>query len=100
MGVATTVAVAVRLVYLRRIFPGLPLARHVARGLGPTLPATAAVLALRAAGPADRDPAWVALEAAVFVALAVAATLVSERALLRESLGYLRRGAPLAAASA
>ena len=100
MAIATAVAVAVRLAYLRRIFPGLPLARHVARGIGPTLPAVAAVLALRAAGPAEREAPWVLLEALVVVALVVAATLVSERTLLRESLGYLRREAPLAATPA
>jgi O-antigen/teichoic acid export membrane protein len=100
MAIATAVAVGVRLAYLRRLFPGLPLARHIARGVGPTLPAVAAVLALRELGPGERDAAWVALEAFVFVVLSLGATVASERALLRESLGYLRRGAPLAATPA
>src|SRR5215211_703757 len=89
--IATAIAVAVRLWYLRRIFPGLALTGHVARGIGPTLPAAAAVLGLRLLEPDGRPTAWILAEVALFAAVAVAATLLSERVLLRESLGYLRR---------
>jgi hypothetical protein len=84
------IAVAVRLWYLRRIFPGASFAAHIARGIGPTLPAAAVVLAVRAADPGGRSVARVALEAVAFAALAIGATVLSERALLRESVGYVR----------
>ncbi|MDQ3742297.1 MAG: oligosaccharide flippase family protein, partial [Actinomycetota bacterium] len=64
--VATLLSVVVRLWYLRRLFPGLPLVRHVVRGLAPTVPAAGAVLLLRLATPDGRPVGWVALEIAVF----------------------------------
>ena len=91
LGIATLLSIVLRMWYLRRLFPGLPLVRHVARGLGPTLPAAGAVGLLRLAGPGARSVAWVALEVAAFVLVAIVATYASERALLRESAGYLLR---------
>jgi hypothetical protein len=61
------------------------------RGIAPTLPAAAAVLALRQADVP------VLVELAAFVALVPLATWLLERELLRESLGYLRRGRPAVA---
>jgi PST family polysaccharide transporter len=90
LGASAVIAVAVRLWYLRRIFPGASFAAHIARGIGPTLPAAAVVLAVRAADPGGRSVARVALEAVAFAALAIGATVLSERALLRESVGYVR----------
>ena len=87
---AAVVAMAVRLRYLRRIFPGLAMARHVARGLGPTVPAVIAILAVRAVDGGPRGPGRVVAEALLYVAIAAAATYASERALLREAVGYLR----------
>ena len=100
MGVATLIGVAVRLWYLKRLFPGLALLPHVVRGIGPTLPAVAAVLAVRAIEGGGRPVARVAAEAVLFTVVVVAATWLSERPLLRESLGYLRRASPLAGAAA
>lgn len=97
---ATLVSIVVRLAYLRRIFPALGLARHVVRGIGPTLPPVALVLGLRALEPGGRGLGWVLAEAGLFVAVAVLATALFERSLLRESLGYLRRRAPLTPVSA
>jgi PST family polysaccharide transporter len=96
LGLATLVAVAVRVRYLRRLFPGAALASQVVRGLWPTVPAAAAVLALRAAEPGGRSPGRVLGEAVLFAAIAAGATYLSERPLLRESLAYLR-GARVAA---
>src|SRR4051794_29550994 len=92
MAAATVLALAVRLAYLLRLFPALGVAAHVARGLAPTLPAVAAVLAVR---PARRGPtpAAAAAEALLFALVAAVATLVVERRLLRESLSYLRASA-------
>jgi O-antigen/teichoic acid export membrane protein len=90
MAAATAVFVAVRLVYIARLFPTLAIARHVARGLAPVLPAVAAVLAIRLAAGGGRTPGRALAELAVFVVLVPAATLVLERRLLSEALGYLR----------
>jgi O-antigen/teichoic acid export membrane protein len=87
---ATVIGIVVRMRYLRRIFPGLPLVAHVVRGIGPTLPAVAAVLAVRALDPGPRSVGRVVAEAALFTAIAIASTYMSEHKLLRESFGYLR----------
>jgi len=79
--------VLVRLLYLARLFPAFAVLGHIARGLAPTLPAAAAVMGLRWA---SASPGALA-EIALFVAIATAVTLVLERALLREALGYLGR---------
>jgi O-antigen/teichoic acid export membrane protein len=99
LGIATLAGVAVRILYLRRIFPALAMLRHIVRGLGPTVPAALAVLGVRALETGSRTPVEAAGEAALFTALVVVATALSERRLLRESLGYLRRR-PLAGVSA
>jgi O-antigen/teichoic acid export membrane protein len=87
MAVATTAGVLVRLRYLARVFPAFAVLRHIARGVVPTVPVALVVLGLRWAGASP----GAAAEIAIFVALAAAATLVLERALLREALGYLGR---------
>jgi O-antigen/teichoic acid export membrane protein len=90
LGIATAVAVAVRLRFLRRIFPAAPLWRELVRGLWPTLPAAALLLALRALEPGGRTPGRVVAEAVLFAAVAAGTTYLSERGLLRESASYLR----------
>ena len=90
MFVATVIAVTTRLAFLRRLFPQAAFGAHVARGLAPTLPAAAAVLALRALEPGAHGLGMVAAEAVIYVAIATAATLAVERRLLAESLAYLR----------
>ena len=85
------VGVAVRGVYLRRLFAGCALARHALRALAPTVPAVALVLGLRLVESADRTALLAGAELAAFVAVAAAATVALERGLLREALGYLRR---------
>jgi O-antigen/teichoic acid export membrane protein len=99
LAAATLISVAARLWFLRRIFPGLAMVGHVLRGMGPTLPAVAAILALRALDGGPRTLTRVAFEAIAFAAVTVAATGISERQLLRESLGYLRRGRTVAHSS-
>jgi hypothetical protein len=88
--VATLIGVGVRLWFLRHIFPGFAMLAHMARGIGPTIPAVGAVLALRAVEPAPRSVALVLAEAVLFAGITIAVTWVSERRLLRESIGYLR----------
>jgi O-antigen/teichoic acid export membrane protein len=99
MAAATAIFVAIRLHYLTRLFPAMSIARHVARGVTPTVPAAAAVLAARLLFEGGRSPGRAAAELAAFVLIAVLATVAFERSLLRESLGYLRgRSAPEVAA--
>jgi PST family polysaccharide transporter len=90
LGIATVIGVAVRIWYLRRIFPGIAMVGHIARGLGPAVPASLAVLAVRAAESGPRTLEDLLLEVAVFAVGVIAATWLSERRLLRESIGYLR----------
>lgn len=82
---AIAVSVAARLAYLRRLFGLRGVLRNAARGVAPTLPALAVVLAGRAAGgfPAG-------LELAVYLLLVLGVSLMGERKLLREVRGYLR----------
>jgi hypothetical protein len=58
----------------------------------PTVPATVAVLAIRAVDGGPRSAATAAGEAAVFVILLAVGVFFAERNLMREVLGYLRRG--------
>jgi O-antigen/teichoic acid export membrane protein len=88
--IATGASVAVRLSYLRSIFPALALAGHIASAIGPTLPAVAAVLGLRGFGLGHRSPLQVALETALYATLVIAVTLGTQRRLLGEVAGYVR----------
>ena len=95
LGVATLIGVAVRLWFLRRIFPGLPIVRHVVGGMAPAVAAVLAVLAVRVLETGDRGPGTVAAEATLFALCALGATWMSEHRLLRESIGYLRGRQPV-----
>jgi PST family polysaccharide transporter len=97
--VLVAVALAVRWVELRTIFPGARLAPHAARALAPALPGVAAVLAVRALAGGERGAALVAGELALYLAVTAAATVLAERALLAEALGYLRARRPPAPAA-
>lgn len=90
VAIATAIALAGRVWYLTRLFPSFQILVHSARAIAPTAPATAAVLALRAAADLDRTPALALAEFAVFVLGAAAFTWLLERSLLREVRGYLR----------
>jgi PST family polysaccharide transporter len=83
------VTLANRRYYLRRFFGPIPLARHVAGAVAPTVPALLLILAGRAAAPSG-SPARALAELAVYALLVVAATLRSERHLFSELRGYLR----------
>jgi O-antigen/teichoic acid export membrane protein len=89
--VMTVVQLAVRWHYVRKLFPGFPVARHMMRAIAPTVPAALAILTLRLVETGDRTGWTVGVELLLYVAITVAATLAIERPLLREVLGYLRR---------
>jgi PST family polysaccharide transporter len=79
--------------YLKRLFPGFSMIRHSVRAILPCAPAVAAVLALRAAGGPPQTAGAALAEVLGYVAIVAAASLICERALLREVMGYLRRRA-------
>lgn len=94
LGIAGVVAAQFlsRTYYLARLFPGFSIGRHLARAVAPSVPAVAAVLLVRALldGSAARAPEIAVAELALYVAVTVAATMVLERPLIREAVGYLR----------
>jgi O-antigen/teichoic acid export membrane protein len=100
IAVMTGVAVAARTFYVMRLFPGFPLARHALRAAAPTMPAAAAVLLARLLESGERTLGMALGELALFAVVALAATAVFERALLREALGYLRPAAARGAGAA
>jgi O-antigen/teichoic acid export membrane protein len=90
MGVATAVVLVTRTYFLTKLFPGFQMVVHMARAMAPTVPAVAMTLALRAVD-GHRTAAIAAVEFVVYVGVTVVATLILERALVREVIGYLRR---------
>lgn len=91
MGGAVTGLVAYRLRHLGRLFGLRAVVRNCALGTLPMLPALAAVLLLRATETGARSVVDLVAEVGVLVGVTTAATLMSERALLREVRGYLRK---------
>ncbi|MEA2295459.1 MAG: hypothetical protein QOE86_3098 [Solirubrobacteraceae bacterium] len=83
-------SLAMRAFYVMRLFAGFSPLRHALRGLGPTVPAAAAVLLVRLAGGLGDSLAGALAELVLFVAVFAVATGVLERPLLREAAGYLR----------
>jgi PST family polysaccharide transporter len=88
MAIASFTAVTARIVYLTRLFGAFDIARHVLRAALPTVPAALAVLGMRAAISSDTLAAAVT-ELLAYVALLAGATLLFERSLLQEVVGYL-----------
>lgn len=94
---AMTVSLVVRSYYLRRLFGEFHWLRHFWRAAAPVIPGAAIVLLARLALGAERSLAMAVAELAVYSLVTVVLTLVLERSLLREALGYLQRrglGAP------
>ena len=87
MNVASLIA---RWHYVRRLFPGLGVARYMVRAVAPTVPAVAAVLIVRALESGPRTLGVALGELALYVAVTAVMTLVFERRLLGEVWGYLR----------
>ncbi|MDX6583401.1 MAG: hypothetical protein QOI10_2585 [Solirubrobacterales bacterium] len=85
----TLIQLTVRGHYLRRLFPGFGIMRHLIRAIAPTAPAAGLVLLARLIGPGDRTLPQAAGEFALYVVATIAFTLLFERVLLREMLGYV-----------
>jgi O-antigen/teichoic acid export membrane protein len=78
-------------VYLRRLFEGFRLLPHAIRAITPVLPGAGAVLLVRALdGDGARTELMALGQLALFAAVVLVCTVVAERVLLREALGYLR----------
>jgi UDP-N-acetylmuramyl pentapeptide phosphotransferase/UDP-N-acetylglucosamine-1-phosphate transferase len=90
MAVSAAILIAGRVWYLSRLFPSFQILVHSARAIAPSVPAAAAVLALRAATDLERSPSLAFAELGLYLAVTVAATWAFERPLLREVRGYLR----------
>jgi O-antigen/teichoic acid export membrane protein len=93
MALATAILIVLRCYWLARLFPTFALFSHAVRAMWPTVPAVAAVLAIRAADGGPRSAATAAAEAAVYVIVLAIGVFFAERSLMREVIGYLRRGA-------
>jgi O-antigen/teichoic acid export membrane protein len=90
LAAGTLVSLAVRLFYLARLFPTFRLVNHVVGAVVPTFIATAVVLLARRM-ISGQGGARALAEAAIYLVIVVVMTLATERALLKESFGYLRR---------
>jgi O-antigen/teichoic acid export membrane protein len=80
---------ALRSYYLRKLFPGFRMLPHAARAIAPTVPAVLVVFGARLV-EGERSAGMAIGEFAAYLLVTLAATLVLERSLLREVLGYLR----------
>ena len=90
--IAGIVQLAVRAYFMGRLLGGFGVLGHASRAALPTVPAAAMILGARLAEPWGRTPLLVAAELVVYLAVTITATWLLERTLLREALGYLRRG--------
>lgn len=91
MGAGTLAVMAVRIIYLAKLFPAFRILSHVSRAVLPTVPAAVLLLGERTLVGGDRTPTRVVAEVVAYSALVALGTMVAERALLREAVGYLRR---------
>jgi hypothetical protein len=81
---------ALRVHYVRLLFPQFRLLRHTARALAPAVPAVALVLLVRWIDTGGRTATAAVAELLLYVAVTAAATLALERRLVAELLGYVR----------
>jgi len=104
-GLATGLSIAVgaglvaRMVYIARLFPGRPLAGQAARALAPSVPAVGLVVLARLLESGERGAGLAAAELVAYLLVTAIATWLVERELIREAVGYLRRGGTTAAAA-
>jgi O-antigen/teichoic acid export membrane protein len=99
IGAGTVVALGVRFFYLTRLFSALDVVSHVVGAITPTILAGSTVLVGRAALPPGGGTLRVGTEILAFALIALAASWATERVLLKEAFGYLRRAARPATAA-
>jgi len=91
MAANMVVTLMARTWFLAKLFPAFQMAVHAARAILPSVPAVGAVLVVRAIDGAERSAGIALAELALYLAVTLVATIVFERRLLTEMLGYLRR---------
>ena len=89
-GAITVVQVFVRGYYLRRLFQGFEITAHILRAFAPTILPAAVVLLIRLVAPGDDGLAQALGEFALYLALVAGCTLLLERKLVSEMIGYLK----------
>jgi hypothetical protein len=89
-GVMSLLSLAARSYYLRQLFEGFRMYRHLWRAVLPSIPAAAIVLALRLI-PGDRPAARAVGELVAYAVATIGFTMLIERRLLREMWSYLRK---------
>jgi O-antigen/teichoic acid export membrane protein len=87
--IAEGVSLSLRTVFLRRLFPGFRMAGHMARAIFPTAVIAGSLLALRTLESGDRTASLAVAELVAYAAATAVATLLVERSLLREAVGYV-----------
>ncbi|MFL5907866.1 MAG: oligosaccharide flippase family protein [Solirubrobacterales bacterium] len=93
MGIAIAIYLVVRTYYLTRLFPAFSMLRHSLRAVVPTLVAAAAVVAVRVPLTGERTVETALVELFVYFVTVIAVTVLTERDLLREAIGYVRNRA-------
>jgi lipopolysaccharide exporter len=91
MAIVTVVGLFARSFFLTRLFSGFAMLQHAARAIAPTLPAVAAVFAVRLVATGDRSLGLALAELCLYLGVTFAATVLFERSLLREIVSYLRK---------
>jgi O-antigen/teichoic acid export membrane protein len=94
MAIVLLVELCVRVFYLRRLFGGFRFGAHLARAIAPSIPAVAVILGFRAISGLDRTAGLAVAELVLYIAVTVVATMVFERRLLAEMVGYARGSSP------
>ena len=98
MAAMTIAGIAGRTYFLKQIFPGFKIFRHLVRAIAPTIPAAAAVGLMRLFD-GDRSVEIALAEAALYLTVTVVATAAFERRLVAELTGYLRKSRAVPAVS-
>jgi O-antigen/teichoic acid export membrane protein len=91
MAAMMLVQLACRGWFLRRLFVGFSMRSHALRAVTPVAPGAVLVLVVRRLDPGRPGPWATAGQLAAFALVTLVCTVVAERALLREAIGYLRR---------
>jgi O-antigen/teichoic acid export membrane protein len=91
VGLQMLANVVVRAYYLRQLFDGFTYLRHAARAMLPTIPAVAVILGVRTLESGTRTFTLAMAEVAAYLVVTAGATWWSERQLLLEAVGYLKR---------
>lgn len=90
-GAIAVVQVILRGYFMRRLFAGFSVLTQTVRSFLPTVPAAAAIMAIRLLAPGAHSVLVVALEIAAYGAITLLATISLERPLVLELLGYAGR---------